>query len=57
MGSVVFLSCWLFGIGFPALEPAGRLVELGLGVEMEISGRFSPFDITWSWELSSGPVS
>ena len=26
-------------------------MELGLGIEMEISGRFSPFDITWSWEV------
>ena len=29
----------------------------GSGVEMEISGRFLPFDITWSWEVSGGPVS
>ena len=32
-------------------------MELGLGVEMEISGRFLLFDITWSWEVSCGPVS
>ena len=32
-------------------------MELGLGVEMEISGRFLPFDITWSWEVSCGPMS
>ena len=25
--------------------------------EKEISGRFSLFDITWSWEVSCGPVS
>ena len=30
-------------------------MELGLCVEMEISGRFSPFDIMWSWEVSCGP--
>ena len=35
----VFLSCWLFGMGCPALELADRWVELGLSVEMEISGR------------------
>ena len=32
-------------------------MELGLGVEMEISGRFLPFDIMWSWEVSGGPTS
>ena len=30
-------------------------MELGLGIEMEISGRFLPFDITCSWEVSGGP--
>ena len=39
MGGVVFLSCHLFGMGCQALELAGRWVELGLSVEMEISGR------------------
>ena len=39
MGVVVFLSCQLFGIRCPALELAGHWVELGLSVEMEISGR------------------
>ena len=39
MGGVVFLSCYLFVIGFPALYLAGHWVELGLNVEMEISGR------------------
>ena len=29
----------------------------GLGVEMEISGRFSPFGITLSWEVFGGPMS
>ena len=38
MGEVVFLSCLLFGMGCPALELAGCSVELGLSVEMEISG-------------------
>ena len=57
MGGVMFLSCLLFGIGYPMVELAGRWVELGLGLEMEISGRFSPFDITWSWEVSCRPVS
>ena len=27
------------------------------GVEMEISGRFSSFDITWRCEVSCGPMS
>ena len=39
MGEVVFLSCWLIGMGCPALELAGHWVELGLSVEKEISGR------------------
>ena len=39
MDGVVFLSCWLFGMGCPALELAGSWVELGLSVETEISGR------------------
>ena len=39
MCGVVFLSCWLFGMGCPALELAGHCVELGLSVETEISGR------------------
>ena len=39
MGGVVFLFFELFGMGCPALELAGRWVELGLSVEMEISGR------------------
>ena len=47
----------VFGIGFPALYLAGRSVELGLGIEMEISGFFSPFDITWNSEVSGGPIS
>ena len=38
-GVVVFLSCCLFGMGHPALELAGCLVELGLSIETEISGR------------------
>ena len=33
------------------------LSEAGAGVEMEISGRFLPFDIMWSWEVSCGLVS
>ena len=37
MGGVVFLSCYLFGMGCPALEVAGCWVELGLSVETEIS--------------------
>ena len=32
-------------------------MELDLGIEMEISGKFYPFDIVWSWEVSCGPVS
>ena len=30
--------CYFSGMGRPALEPAGRWVELGLSVETEISG-------------------
>ena len=33
------LSCSLFGMGHPALELAGRWVELVFCVEKEISGR------------------
>ena len=29
---------------------------MGLGIEMEISGRFLPFDIMWSWEVSGIPI-
>ena len=32
-------------------------MELGLAIEMEISGSFLPFDIMWSWEVSGGPMS
>ena len=35
----VFLSCWLCGVRFSALELAGRWVELGLGDEMDTSWR------------------
>ena len=35
----MFLSCYLFSMGRPALELAGRWVELGLSIETEISGR------------------
>ena len=35
----MFLSCWLFGMGHPALDLAGCWVELSLNVEREISGR------------------
>ena len=38
------VSCW-------------SLSEPGLAIEMEISGRFLPFDIMWCWEVSCGPVS
>ena len=36
MRGAVFLSCYLFGYGRPAMELAGRSVELGLSVETEI---------------------
>ena len=39
MDEVVFLSCWLFGVRCPALEPACSWAELGLGVKMDISRR------------------
>ena len=32
-------------------------MKLGLDIDMEISERFSPFGIMWSWEVSCGPVS
>ena len=57
MGRVVFLSCLLFGMACPALGLAGHSMEMGLSIETEISGRFSPFDITWSQEVSGGPMS
>ena len=37
-------ACWL-------------LLELGLSVELEISGELSPFNITWGQEVSGGPSS
>ena len=39
MGGAVFLSCWLFGVRCPALEPTGSWVETGLSVEMDTSKR------------------
>ena len=39
MGVVLFLSCYLFCMGPPALGLVGHWVELGLSVETEISGR------------------
>ena len=42
MDGVVFLSCYLFAMRCSALELGGRWVELGLSVEMEISGRDLP---------------
>ena len=53
----MFLSFSLFGIGFPALELAGRCGELGLSIEMEISRRAFAYDIMWSGEVSDGPMS
>ena len=51
MGGVVFLSCQLFDMGRPALELAGRWVELVL----EISGRAlaGPGGLWWSNVLVS----
>ena len=51
-GSVLLV----FGMGCPALELAGRRVELGLSVEMEISGRVLT-DISWGQVVSGGPMS
>lgn len=39
MGGVVLLFCQLFGMNYPALALAGHLVEPGLSVVMEASGR------------------
>ena len=52
MDGVVFLSCWLFGMGHPTLELASHWVELGLSVEMEISGRALP---DWYYMGPGGP--
>ena len=56
----MFLSCQLFGIGCPALDLAGCWVELGLSVEMEISGRaladqyyVGPEGLWWTSVLNS----
>ena len=57
MGGVVFLSYYLFGMGPPALDLAGRWVELGLSIEMVISGELLTIDIMWGWEVSGGPMS
>ena len=60
MGGFVFLSCQLFGIGYTALELAGRWVELGFSIETEISGRaladwyyMGPGCLWWSNVLNS----
>ena len=47
MGGAVLLSCWLFGVRHPALEPKSSWVELSLGVEMNM-GEFMPVYISWS---------
>ena len=39
MGGVVFLCCYLFDMGCPALELAHLCMERGLSLEIEISGR------------------
>ena len=39
MAGFVFLSYYLFGMGHSVLDLAGLWVELGLSVEIEISGR------------------
>ena len=51
---------WMDGMGCPALEVAGRWVELGLSIEMEISGRaltdwyyMGPGGLWWSIFLNS----
>ena len=56
----MFLSCSLFVMGCPALELAGRWVEMGLSIEIEISGRalancyyMGPGGLCWSSVLSS----
>ena len=37
-GWALFLSCWLFGMSCPALEPEGSCVGPVLGVNMDTSG-------------------
>ena len=34
-GLSVFLSCWLFGLRYPALEPAGSWAEPSLDVKID----------------------
>ena len=53
----MLLSCYLFGMGFPALELAGRWVELSLSIVMRSLGELSLIDITWGQEVSGGPMS
>ena len=64
MGGAVFLSCWLFGVGHPALEPAGSWVEPGLGqvlvsrwrplgelmqINIPLVQEFSGIPVYWTW--------
>ena len=56
MGGAVLLSCWLFGVRHPALEPKSRWVELSLGVEMKTSGRIHASLSFLKPGLSGGPA-
>ena len=57
MGGVVFLSFYLFGKG--CQHYSLLVIELSrvLALSWRSLGELSPFDITWSWEVSCGPLS
>ena len=57
MGGVVFLSYYLFGMGPPALDLAGRWVELGLNMRWRSLGELSLIDIMWDRDVSGGLIS
>lgn len=56
MGGAVFLSCWLFGMKWPGLEPAGSWLEPGLGVEMDMRGEGMLVNIPKTQEVSGNPA-
>ena len=57
MGGAVFLSCWLFGMRSPALEPAGSCVEPVLVLIWIPLKVCMPINIPCAQEFSGCPVS
>ena len=57
MRGVVFLSCWLFGMGCPALELLVVEWSWVLALRRRSLGKLSLIDITWGQEVSDGPMS